>query len=100
MARRKKSTRKQSGMASFVIIIAVLVVCAVSVFKISDLYSQSRQLAVTERALEKKIEEAQLERQQMEAQEQYMHTKQYVEDVAKEKLGLVYPDEIVIRPSQ
>ena len=24
--------------------------------------------------------------------------KQYIEDVAKDKLGLVYPDEIVIRP--
>ncbi len=100
MARRKKSTRKQSGVASFVIVIAVVVVCMASVFKISDLYSQSRELAVTERTLEKKIEEAQLEREKMEAQEKYMQTKQYVEDVAKEKLGMVYPDEIVIRPSK
>lgn len=60
----------------------------------------SRELAVTERTLEKKIEEAQLEREKMEAQEKYMQTKQYVEDVAKEKLGMVYPDEIVIRPSK
>ena len=29
-----------------------------------------------------------------------MKTKQYIEDVAKDKLGLVYPDEIVIKPSE
>ncbi len=26
----------------------------------------------------------------------YMHTKQYVEDMAREKLGLVYKDEIIL----
>ena len=30
----------------------------------------------------------------------YVQTKQYVEEVAKQKLGLVNPDEILLKPSQ
>jgi cell division protein DivIC len=29
-----------------------------------------------------------------------MKTDEYIEDVAKSKLGLVYPDEIVIKPAE
>ena len=35
------------------------------------------------------------------AQEQiYVQTKEYIEKMAKEKLGLVYPDEILLKPSK
>ena len=98
--RRKKSTRKQSILASMFIIVAVVVVCTASLFKISDLYNESRELTYTEKTLETKIEQTELDRQELEAREQYMKTKQYIEDVAKEKLGLVYPDEIVIKPEE
>lgn len=30
----------------------------------------------------------------------YVQTKQYIEEVAKQKLGLVNPDEILLKPSQ
>lgn len=96
--RRKRSTRRQSRLASMFIIVAVVVVCMASLVKISDLYNESRELTYTEKTLEKKLEQTELDRQELEAREQYMKTKQYIEDVAKEKLGLVYPDEIVIRP--
>ena len=98
--RRKKSTRKQSRLASMFIIVAVVVVCTASLFKISDLYNESRELTYTEKTLETKIEQTELDRQELEPREQYMKTKQYIEDVAKEKLGLVYPDEIVIKPEE
>lgn len=98
--RRKKSTRRQSRLASMFIIVAVVVVCTASLFKISDLYNESRELTYTEKTLESKIEQTELDRQELEAKEQYMKTKQYIEDVAKEKLGLVYPDEIVIKPEE
>ena len=98
--RRKRSTRRQSRLASMFIIVAVVVVCTASLFKISDLYNESRELTYTEETLEKKLEQTELDRQELEAREQYMKTKQYIEDVAKEKLGLVYPDEIVIRPEE
>ncbi len=97
---RRRTTKKQSGLSSLFICLAVIVVLGFSAVKVSNLCEKSRELAETEYALEVKIQNAYLERQDLEAQEQYMQTKQYIEDVAKDKLGLVYPDEIVIKPNE
>lgn len=98
--KRRKSTRKQSKISSLMILVVVVVVCAVTVLKISDLRAKSRELSEAEKILEYRIEQANLERENLVAQEQYMKTNQYIEDVAKDKFGLVYPDEIVIRPAE
>ncbi len=97
---RRRTTKKQSGFGTFFICVVVLVVLGVSAVQVSNLCEKSRELSETEYALETKIQEAYLEKQDLIAQEQYMQTKQYIEDVAKDKLGLVYPDEIVIKPSE
>ena len=31
---------------------------------------------------------------------EYMQTDEYVEDVARSQLGLIYPDEIVVKPEE
>lgn len=99
-SKRRKSTRRQSRIATFMILVAVVFVCVVSVFRVSNLRDKSRELADTEYVLEQRIETAKQEKERLVAQEEYMKTKQYIEDVAKDKLGLVYPDEIVIKPSE
>ena len=38
--------------------------------------------------------------EQLEQYRIYVQTKQYIEKVAKEKLGLVKPDEILLKPEQ
>lgn len=98
--KRRMTTKKQSNAMSLFICIAVLVILGACYAKVSNLCEKSRELSETEYALEVKIQEAYLEKQDLVAQEQYMKTKQYIEDVAKDKLGLVYPDEIVIKPSE
>ena len=98
--RRKKSTRRQSKFTSFFIVLAVLFVCIFSVVRITELHAQGEELAYTETVLEQKIEAAKKENEVMLAQQQYMQTNKYIEDVAKDKLGLVYPDEIVIKPKE
>lgn len=97
---RKKSTRRQSGITSFFIVVAVLFVCTISGFRIRELRAQGKELAYTETVLEQKIEAAKQENEVLLAQQQYMQTNKYIEDVAKDKLGLVYPDEIVIKPHE
>ena len=50
--------------------------------------------------MELKVEEAKQEQANSMTQEKYMQTNEYIEDVAKDKLGLVKPDELVIRPAE
>ncbi len=98
--RRKKSTRKQSRLSSFVLAVAVTICCVFIVTKVADYRAESKELAKEEQALEQALAEAELEKEELTAMEQYMHTNQYIEDVAKEKFGLVYPDEIIIKPAE
>lgn len=60
----------------------------------------SKELQIEKAVLEQRIDEATLVTDNLMAKEQYMHTTQYIQDVAKDKLGLVYPDEIVIKPEE
>lgn len=98
--RRRKSTRRQSRYASLLIVAAVVLVCIFSVMRVSKLNAKSKELTATEKELSKKIELAYKEKEELAALEAYMKTPKYIEDVAKDKLGLVYPDEIVIKPAQ
>lgn len=52
-----------------------------------------------EAALEKQIADETERSKEIEDLETYTKTKKYVEDVAKEKLGLVYEDEILFKAS-
>ena len=96
----KKSTRRQSRLTSFLIVVAVIFVCTISALRVKELRAQARELAYAESVLEQKIEAAKQENEVLHAQQQYMQTNKYIEDVAKDKLGLVYPDEIVIKPQE
>ena len=50
-----------------------------------------------EEALQEAIEDERKRAEDIEELEAYTKTKKYVEDVAKEKLGLVYEDEIIFK---
>ena len=95
----KRGTRRRSKRNLLLILLVVIVVVTATCIKIVDLHSKSETLAATERQLEAEIEEAKMDAENLVNREKYMQTKKYIEDEAKNKLGLVYPDEIVIRPS-
>ena len=97
---RKSVRYRQSPIITFLVIVAVIFVCVTSVVRATNLHTKSKQLAETEKTMELKVQEAKQEQADLDAQEKYMQTNEYIEDVAKDKLGLVHPDELVIRPSE
>ena len=96
---RVKSNR-QSGMTMMVIIITVSIVMVAACVRSLDLHHKSRELAVTEAQLESTLEAEQIRAEELVEREKYMKTKKYIEDEAKNKLGLVNEDEIVIKPKE
>ena len=97
----KKSVRyRQSPVITFLVVAAVIFICVTSIVRATSLHTKSKQLAETEKTMELKVEEAKQEQENLDAQEKYMQTNEYIEDVAKDKLGLVKPDELVIRPAE
>lgn len=96
--RRKKKRRKQNKKGFPLIAFIVIVFCLCVGIRTAGLKKQNAELEARKAALEKQIAEEEQRTKDLEELEKYMQTKKYMEEVAKEKLGLVYPDEILIQP--
>ena len=62
-----------------------------------DLYKEDQTYIAKEKELNEQLEDATEEQQQLADYEQYTQSQQYIEEVAKSKLGLVYNNEIVFK---
>ena len=98
--RMRRAPKRQSKIGLLLIVIAMLVTVIANGVRVASLKAKSERLAVTERQLETEIEDARKKADDLAEKEKYMQTKKYIEDEAKDKLGLVYPDEIVIEPRE
>ena len=97
VVRRK---RKQSGVVLFLAMLVMVMVVVACTVRSIGLYKRSKELKVVKANLEVQLQEANIKSEQLKEKELYMQTKDYIEDEAKNKLGLVYPDEIVIKPKE
>ena len=55
--------------------------------------------AAQKEELQQKIDSETARTDEIKKLEEYKNTKEYVEEIAKDKLGLVYKDEIIFKPS-
>ncbi len=94
--RRKRKKRIKKGLPFIAFVVMVFVIC-IGVYSAS-LKKESKELSKKQEVLESQIEDEEQRTKDLEALEKYMQTKKYMEDIAKNKLGLVYPDEILIEP--
>ena len=97
VVRRK---RKQSGFVRFLAMLVMVRGVVACTVRSIGLYKRSKELKVVKANLEVQLQEANIKSEQLKEKELYMQTKDYIEDEAKNKLGLVYPDEIVIKPKE
>lgn len=77
--------------------IVVLMLVVVVAVRSNDLKQKQALYAEKEAALEQQIEEEKARTEEIEEYRKYTQTKKYVEEVAKDKLGLVYDGEIIFK---
>lgn len=97
-AGRNKKMHRQKHWGAIGIILIVLAVFAVSTIGGIRLRQKNQNYREKEADLLKAITEEEERAEEISALEAYTKTNKYVEDVAKEKLGLVYEDEIIFKP--
>lgn len=100
MKKRRKRRKGSSfrGMCSiFAVILALLVVLSV---KNSELKASNAVYREELAAVEAKIMQEEERAKEIAAMAEYMQSDAYVEQIAKDKLGLVYEDEIVFKPQE
>ena len=96
MSRKRRKKRMNRNLS--IILVFVVLVCGGLGVRTVELKRQEIELTERHEALEKQLGVEQQRTRKLEELEKYMQTKKFVEEVAKEKLGLVYPDEILIQP--
>jgi len=91
------SRRKNRGTGTGVIVFVVLCIFGVVAFGRLNLEKKKKELDFKIKSLETQIDEENDRAVDIKKLEAYVQTKKYVEEIAREKLGMVYEDEIIIK---
>ncbi len=101
MTKRRRKAKKRGGGRIFPICLMLVVgVVALSTgMRSRDLKEQEQAYIEQEEALREQIAAEEKRTTELEEKKKYVGTKQYIKDVARDKLGLVDPDEVLIKES-
>ena len=91
--RIRKGRRKKSGMA--IIVVTVLVLFVIITYKKIDLDSRCSLLKEEKAKYEKQLDKLNEEKDNLEAYKEYVYSDENIDRIARERLGLIYPDVIV-----
>ncbi len=97
--RRKAAYRKRSQNRFSMFLVTTVVVMIIIVVSISsvNLKAKNKEQQKTIEQLNEQIAQEEKRSEEIEEYRKYTQTKKYAEDVAKEKLGLVYDGEILFK---
>jgi cell division protein DivIC len=93
--RRKKKARRRTGLG--LIAVMVLLVCGIVTYNRQELDKANAKTAARIAELNDNIDQAKEDAKDIKKQKAYVQTKKFVEEMAREKLGLVYKDEIIFK---
>ncbi len=98
MARRVAFRKKrQNRLAMMLVSFVVLMLMGVILFKGRELTMKRAEYQQKEEALQAQIDEEHERTRKLTDYEKYTKTDKFVEEIAKEKLGLLYENEILFR---
>ncbi len=96
MARKVKFRKKrQNRLGMICVIVVVIMLFAVIMVKSTELQAKQKAYEKKAAVLQQQIDDEEARAQELIEYEKYTKTAKYVEEVAKDKLGLVYDDEII-----
>lgn len=94
--RRRKKNRTGVGIIAFV----VLILCGIVSYQRIGLEERKANAAQEIVRLNSKIEKQEERQADIKDLQKYVQTKQFVRDIAREKLGLVDKDDVIIKPEE
>ena len=98
MAKTKHRQKKSFNLMTPLILIAAVAVIAFSInLSSTDLREQEQIYLEREADLQEQIKAEQKSTEELEQQKKHVGTKQYIEEVARDRLGLIDPDEVLIK---
>lgn len=98
MAGKKWKKKRSSKGGVIAISLVVMMLFTVIAVKSVELKEKNEAYMEREQSLREQIADEEERKAELEEYEKYVQTKKYVEEVAREKLGLVYENEIIFKP--
>lgn len=96
---RRQKRRMQRHKRSVLIISGIMVMLtAVVMINMMGLQAKNKQYKAQEAELKNEIAKEEQRTEEIKDLEKYVGTDEYIEDTAKDKLGLAYPNEIIFKP--
>lgn len=89
--------KRQNGFSVALVIMVILMLMVVITFGRIELQKKQEQYTLKEQQLKAQIEVEEKRAEEIEEYRKYTKTQKYVEEVAKEKLGLVNENEIIFK---
>lgn len=93
---RRRKRRTGIGIIAFV----VLILFGIVSYRRISLEEQNEEAKIKIDRLEEQIQEQEERTTDINNLKAYVQTKQYIEDIARDKLGLVYEDEIIFKEEE
>lgn len=101
MARSRVKNRKGHNRIGMLLVLTAVIMLLITLsVKSYGLYAKNQNYIEAEKELEAKIDDEKDRTKELEDLQKYMQTKKYVEEIAKDKLGLVNKDEIIFKPEE
>lgn len=100
MTKTRRALRRRKRLELQLVTLTVLCLLVVASFGKMKLLQKNEVYRQREEQLMAQIEEEEQRTEEIEELKKYVQTKKYVEDIAKERLGLVYEDEILFKASE
>lgn len=94
-AKRRKMNHNRAG--KWCISLILLAFVGVMSIQTIKLHQKAEEYARRQAELELQLDRETVRQEELEAYESYTHSSEYVEDVAKSKLGLAYDNEIIFK---
>lgn len=96
----RRRRKRLSRATIFGVIILTVTLCGVFGYRQSMLKVQGREYSSQLKELKKQKEKLAEDQKSLESFREHVKTDEYVEEVAREKFGLVYQDEIIFEPEE
>ncbi len=97
--KKRRNDRLGNRMAIVGITLVVFSLGVVVNFKSTSMKKKDQEYQAREALLQQQYDREVSRSDELKEYQVYVQTKQYIEEVAKQKLGLVKPDEILLKPS-
>ena len=92
---RRRSKQNKSSMVCITVLL--LAMAGIMSVQMASLYEKNQAYRGREQELQSQLEAEQARQEELEEYGEYITTKEYIEKVAKTKLGLVYPNEVIFK---